>query len=158
MSREACHFPIYTENVKMSVPPAASGGDISQSKTAQIPLLLAAKQMKMQQSSSCPILVKMMCFSLFLVAVICLHACVFISLCLCFLCTVFRLQCLMIISDAFVSDNCISMYESDSRDYNLIIWHLTKTRTKIRMNRFTLKFAVIFKKRLCQSICQRETV
>lgn len=55
--QDACHFPIYTENVKMSVPPAASAGNITQSKTAQIPLLLAAKRMEMQQSFPCPILV-----------------------------------------------------------------------------------------------------
>ena len=59
--QEARHFPVYTANVKMSVPPAASGGNISRSKTTQIPLLLAPKQMKTQQSSSCPVLVNMMC-------------------------------------------------------------------------------------------------
>lgn len=74
MSREACHFPIYTENVKMSVPPAASGGDISQSKTAQISLLLAAKQMKTQPSFFLPYSGKYYVFFLFPVAVICLHA------------------------------------------------------------------------------------
>lgn len=47
----------FPSTLKMSVPRAASAGNISQSKTAQIPLLLAAQQMEMQQSFPCPILV-----------------------------------------------------------------------------------------------------
>lgn len=75
--QEPCHFLIYTGNVKMSVSPAASGKNISQSKAAQIPLLLAPKKMKMQQSSSCLIVFFVLffvhcCYSLYLNACVCI--------------------------------------------------------------------------------------
>ena len=44
----------------MSVLPAASGSNIHGSETTQIPLLMAAKHMKMQQTPN-PLLVNMMC-------------------------------------------------------------------------------------------------
>jgi len=45
-SQEVCCSPVPTENVKTSILPAASGGNISRSETTQIPLFLAVQQMK----------------------------------------------------------------------------------------------------------------
>lgn len=53
--QEACHFPVYSENVRMSVPPAASGEHKS----------LFHWRPSKGKSSSCPILVNTTCVCLF---------------------------------------------------------------------------------------------